>query len=46
MNYVVHGKTMENLRSSIDVKLMCNKKYDLKWTSNQAICHKKCLTMI
>ena len=34
MNNVVHGKTMENLRSRINVKLVSNKKDYLKWTSN------------
>ena len=34
MNNVVHDKTMENLRSRINVKLVSNKKDYLKWTSN------------
>ena len=33
MSNAVYGKTMENLRNKIDVKLVSNKKYYLKWTS-------------
>ena len=31
---VVYGKTMENLRNNIDVRLASSKKDYLKWTSN------------
>ena len=33
MNNDVYGKTVENLRSKIDAKLVSNKKDYLKWTS-------------
>ena len=39
MNNAVYGKTRGK-------KLVSNKKDYLKWTSNQAICHTKYLTMI
>ena len=43
----VYDKTMEKLRNRIDARLLSNKKDHLKWKSlNQAICHKKYLTMI
>ena len=32
MNIAMYGKTMENLRNIIDVKLVSNKKDYLKWT--------------
>ena len=34
MKSAVCGKTMENLRNRINVKLLNNKKDYLKWTSN------------
>ena len=33
MNNAVYGKTMENLRNRIDVRLVSNEKDYLKWTS-------------
>ena len=33
MSNVVYRKTMENLRNTIDVKLVSKKKYYLKWTT-------------
>ena len=46
MSKAFYCKTMENLRKGIDVKVLDNEKDCLKWTSNQAICHKKYLTII
>ena len=40
MDNVVYGKKMENVRKKINVKLVSNKKYYLKWDPNQAISHK------
>ena len=34
INNAVHGKTIKNVRNRIDVKLVSNKKYYLKWASN------------
>ena len=40
-NKVIYGKTMENLRNRIDVKLINNKKYYLQCTSKPSyMCHK------
>ena len=33
MNNAVYGKTMENLRNRIDVRLVSNENDYLKWTS-------------
>ena len=35
MNNAACGKTMENLRNKIDIKLVSNRKDYLKWTSKQ-----------
>ena len=36
MNNAVYGKTMENLRNRVDIKLVSNKKDCLKWTSKSS----------
>ena len=46
INNAVYGKTMENLRNWIPVRLANNKKDCLKWASRPSYCHKKYLTMI
>ena len=43
---VVCGKTNENMRSIINVKLVSNKKDYLDGHQHQVICHKKHLIMI
>ena len=41
MNNAVYGKTMENARNRIDVKVVSNQKEYLKWTSKpNCISHK------
>ena len=42
----VYGKTMENLRNQIDVKLVPNEKEYLKWTLKPSYKPQKYLTMI
>ena len=42
----VYGKTMENLRNQIDVKLVRNEKEYLKWTLKPSYKSQKYLTMI
>ena len=51
MNNAVYGKTMANLRNRIDVKLVSNRKYYLKWTSKPSfmphkITHNDLVTML
>ena len=36
MNNAAYGKTMENLRNRIDIKLVSNEKDYLKWTSKRS----------
>ena len=44
MNNGGYGKTMENLRNTIDVRFASNEKDYSKWESKLVICHKKDLT--
>ena len=46
MNNAIYGKTMENLRNRINVKLLNNEKDYLKYNQNQDICQTKYLTII
>ena len=46
MNNAVYRKIMENVRNRIDVKLISNKKDNLKWTSKPSYMSQKYLTMI
>ena len=48
MNSNVFGKTMENWRNGIDVRVLSNKKSILSGSQNQDVCHKnkKYLVMI
>ena len=41
MNKAVYGKTMENLRNRIDVRLASNEKNYLKWTSKRSYMRQK-----
>ena len=41
MNKAVYGKTMENLRNRIDVRLVSNEKDYLKWTSKRSYLSQK-----
>ena len=45
MTNVVNGKTAENVRNRIDVKLVSNKRDYLKWTSKPSYISHKYLTM-
>ena len=46
MNNAVYRKIMQNVRNRIDVKLISNKKDNLKWTSKPSYMSQKYLTMI
>ena len=46
INNAVYGKTMENWRNRIDVRLVSNEEDYLKWTSKPSFMSKKYLTMI
>ena len=41
MSNAIYGETMENLRNRIDVKLVRNKKSNLKWTSKPSYMSQK-----
>ena len=41
MNNVIYGKAIENLRKRIDVKLVNNEKYYLKYTSEASYMSRK-----
>ena len=41
MNNAVYGKTLQNLRNRIDVRLVSNKKDYLKWTSKLSFMSQK-----
>ena len=43
---MLYGKTMENVKNRIDKRFISNEKDYLKWTQNQATCHKEYVTMI